>query len=54
MRKLMDRIMVCDHSVGRKEVLNFVYCFMILFLTIYIFKYFLLLVPFSSAIILSF
>jgi hypothetical protein len=45
--KLMDRIIGRDHSLGRNEVLKFVYCFMILFLTIYIFKYFLLLVPFS-------
>jgi hypothetical protein len=32
--KLMDRIMDCDHSLGRKEVLKFIYCFMILFLTV--------------------
>jgi hypothetical protein len=31
----------------RKDILKFIYCFMILFLTIYSFKYFLLLVPFS-------
>jgi hypothetical protein len=42
----MDRIMGYDHSLGRKEILKFIYCFMILFLTVYIFKYFLLLVPF--------
>jgi hypothetical protein len=32
--------MGCDHSLGRKEVLKFVYYFMILFRTMYIFKYF--------------
>jgi hypothetical protein len=37
-----------DHSLGQKEVIKFIYCFMILFLPIYIFKYFLLLVPFSQ------
>jgi hypothetical protein len=44
--------MVCDHSLSQKEVIKFVYYFMILFLTLYI-----LLVPFShqgSAIIFSF
>jgi hypothetical protein len=45
--KLMDRIMSCNHSLDRKEILKFVYYFMNIFLTIYIFKYFLLLVPFS-------
>jgi hypothetical protein len=39
-RELMDRIMGCDHSLGRKDIIKFVYCFMILFLTIYILKYF--------------
>jgi hypothetical protein len=41
--KLMDRIIGWNHS----EVLKFVYYFMILFCTVYIFKYFLLLVSFS-------
>jgi hypothetical protein len=36
----MDRIISYDHSLGRKEVFKFVYCFMILFLTVYIFKHF--------------
>jgi hypothetical protein len=36
----MDHIIGCEHSLGRKEVLKFVYCFMILFLIVYIFKYF--------------
>jgi hypothetical protein len=39
-RKLMDRIMDCDHSLGQKGIIKFVYCFMILFLMVYIFKYF--------------
>jgi hypothetical protein len=46
-RELMDRIMGCDHSLDQKDILKFVYCFMILFLMVYIFKYFLLLVSFS-------
>jgi hypothetical protein len=56
-RELMSRIMCCDHSLGRNDILKFIYCFMILFLTVYIFKHFLLLVSFShqrSAIIFSF
>jgi hypothetical protein len=55
--ELMDRIMSCDHSLGQKDILKFVYCFIILFLTVYILKHFLLLVPFSyqgSAIMFSF
>jgi hypothetical protein len=55
--KLMNRIMGCNHSLGQKKVPKFIYCFMILFLIVYIFKHFLLLVPFShqgSAIIFSF
>jgi hypothetical protein len=55
--ELMDRIMCCDHSLSQKDILKFIYCFMILFLTVYLFKYFLLLIPFSyqgSAIIFSF
>jgi hypothetical protein len=43
----MDRIMDCDHSLDRKNILKFMYCFIILFLTVYIFKHFLLLVPLS-------
>jgi hypothetical protein len=46
-----------DYSLGRKDILKLVYCFMILFLIVYIFKYFLLLVSCShkgSIIILSF
>jgi hypothetical protein len=39
----MYRIMGYEYSLGRKEVLEFVYCFMISFLIVYIFKYFLLL-----------
>jgi hypothetical protein len=38
--KLMDHIMGCDHTLGWKEVLKFIYCFMILFLKVYIFKHF--------------
>jgi hypothetical protein len=43
--------------VSQKDILKLIYYFMILFLTIYIFKYFLLLVPFrhqGSAIMFSF
>jgi hypothetical protein len=36
----MDHIMRCDHSLGQKDILKFIYCFMILILIIYIFKYF--------------
>jgi hypothetical protein len=53
----MNHIMNYDYYLGRKDVIKFVYCFMIIFLTIYIFKYFLLLVSFShqeSAITFSF
>jgi hypothetical protein len=56
-RKLMDRIMYCGHFLDQKDILKFIYCFMIIFLTLYIFKYFLLLVSFShqgSAIIFLF
>jgi hypothetical protein len=35
--KLMDRSMSYNHSVDRKDILKFIYCFMILFLTVYIF-----------------
>jgi hypothetical protein len=37
MRKLMDRSIGCDHSLGCKEVLKFIYCFIIIFLIVYIF-----------------
>jgi hypothetical protein len=46
--ELMDHIMNCDHSLAQKDILKFIYYFMIIFLTVYIFKYFLLLVPFSQ------
>jgi hypothetical protein len=55
--ELMYRIMSCDHSLDQKDILKLIYCFMIIFLIIYIFKYFLFLVPFSnqgSAIMFSF
>jgi hypothetical protein len=45
--ELMDRIMGYDNSLGRKDILKFVYHFIILFLTVYILKQFLLLVSFS-------
>jgi hypothetical protein len=54
---LMNRIMGCDHSLGWKYIVKSIYYFIILFLTIYIFKHFLLLVLFShrvSAIMFSF
>jgi hypothetical protein len=39
--ELIDHIMGYDHSLGRKEdILKCVDCFMILFLIVYIFKYF--------------
>jgi hypothetical protein len=38
--ELMNRIMGYDHSLGQKDILKFIYCFMILFPTIYIHKYF--------------
>jgi hypothetical protein len=53
----MDHIISYNHSLGQKDILKFIYCFMILFLTVYIFKYFLLLVLFNnqvSTIIFSF
>jgi hypothetical protein len=56
-RELMSCIMGCDHSKGWMDIHKFVYCFMILFLIIYILKHFLLLVPCShqeSAIMLLF
>jgi hypothetical protein len=48
--------MSCNHSLGQKDILKFIYCFTILFLMVYIFKYFYLL-SFShqgNAIIFSF
>jgi hypothetical protein len=38
--ELMGRIKGCDHSLDRKDVLKFVYCFMILFLRVHIFEQF--------------
>jgi hypothetical protein len=32
--------MSCDHSLSRKDILKFIYCFMILFLTVYILNIF--------------
>jgi hypothetical protein len=32
--ELMSCIMDCDYSLGQKDTLKFVYCFMILFLTL--------------------
>jgi hypothetical protein len=52
----MRCIMSYDHSLGWKDIFKFVYCFMIIFLTVYILKYFLLLVSHSQqgiAIMLS-
>jgi hypothetical protein len=56
-RELIGRIMGYNHSLGQKDIFKFIYSFMISFLTVYIFKHFLLLVPCShqgSAIMLSF
>jgi hypothetical protein len=56
-RELMSHIMDCDHYLIWKDILKFVYYFMILFFTIYIFKHFLLLVLCihqGNAIMLSF
>jgi hypothetical protein len=39
-RKLMGHIMGCDHFLDRNDILKSVYCFMILFLTVYIFNIF--------------
>jgi hypothetical protein len=39
-RELMDRIMCYDHSLGQKDILKFIYYFIIIFLTVYIFKHF--------------
>jgi hypothetical protein len=43
-RELMSRIMSYNHSLSRKDILKSIYYFMIIFLIVYIFKYFLLLV----------
>jgi hypothetical protein len=45
--ELINHIMSYDYSIGRKDILKFIYCFMIIFFTLYIFKYFLLLVTFG-------
>jgi hypothetical protein len=39
-RELMYRIMGCNYSLDQNDILKLVYWFIILFLTIYIFKYF--------------
>jgi hypothetical protein len=39
-RELICSIMGYNHSLDRKDILKFVYYFMILFLIIYVFKYF--------------
>jgi hypothetical protein len=36
----MGRIMICDHSLGQKDIIKSIYYFMILFLTVYILKHF--------------
>jgi hypothetical protein len=41
-RKLIDRVMGCVHSLGRKKILKFIYCFMILFLIMYILNFFII------------
>jgi hypothetical protein len=38
--ELVDYIMGCDYSPGRKDIFKFIYYFMILFFTVYIFKHF--------------
>jgi hypothetical protein len=45
-RELMSHIMDCDHSMNLNDILKFIYRFMIIFLTVYIFKYFSLLVSY--------
>jgi hypothetical protein len=55
--ELMCRIRGCDHSLGTKDALKFIYYFMILFVIVYSFKHFLPLVLYShkwSTIMLSF
>jgi hypothetical protein len=46
-RELIECIISCDHSLCQKDILKSVYCFTIIFFTVYIFKHFLLFVPFS-------
>jgi hypothetical protein len=36
----MSRIMGYDHSLGRNDILKFIYYFMILFITVYIFNFY--------------
>jgi hypothetical protein len=43
-------IMGYDHSLDQKDIFKFIYYFMILFLTVYIFKYFLLFVLVTKGI----
>jgi hypothetical protein len=50
--KLMYHIMDCDHSLSQNDILKFIYYFMSIFLKIYIYKYFLLSVPFYHILIL--
>jgi hypothetical protein len=45
--ELMSCIMGCDHSLGQNDIFNFVYCFMILFLTTIFLNIFSLLVTCS-------
>jgi hypothetical protein len=45
--ELIDRIMGYDHSLGQNDILKFVYSFIIIFLIVYIFKYFLIVSTFS-------
>jgi hypothetical protein len=37
--EVMDPIMGWDHSLSRKDIFKFVYYFMIIYLTVYIFKH---------------
>jgi hypothetical protein len=38
----MCHIRGCDHPLGRKDILKFIYYFIIIVLIVYIFKYFLI------------
>jgi hypothetical protein len=38
--KLMWHNIDCDHSLDQKDILKFVYCFMIIFSTVYILIFF--------------
>jgi hypothetical protein len=49
----MCRIISCDHSLDQKDILKFIYWLMIIFLTVYIFKYFFIVSTYSSAIMVS-